>query len=59
MTEPNRDPDLDDVLVPEEQAHPDHREHAKTPHRLDDEELERRAQQERDQLNARGPLTDD
>lgn len=58
MTEPSRDPNLDDVLDAEEQAHPDHREHAKTPHPVDDEELERRAEHERRALHADGPRRD-
>lgn len=56
MTEPNRDPNLDDVLDPAEQIHPDHHEHAKTPRPVDDEELERRAQHEREALDADGPV---
>jgi hypothetical protein len=59
MTEPNRNPNLDDVLDPEELAHPDHREHAKTPHRVDDDELTRRTELERAEVDAGGPLTDD
>lgn len=50
MTESNKSSPLDDVMVPSETAHPDHREHAKTPHRLDDDELARRAQQEREEV---------
>jgi hypothetical protein len=30
--------------------HPDHHEHAKTPRHLDDDELERRTQHERDEI---------
>ncbi|MEW5809261.1 MAG: hypothetical protein AB1925_07395 [Actinomycetota bacterium] len=40
--------DLDAVLVPTEEAHPDRREHAKTPKHSDDDELVRRTQHERD-----------
>ena len=43
----SENPNLDDVLPVTEQAVPDHREHAKTPKHLDDEELERRTEQER------------
>ncbi len=50
---------LDEVIAPEEGATPDHREHAKTPHPPDDEELERRAQREREQTGAGGPLRED
>ncbi|GAA4559041.1 hypothetical protein [Pseudonocardia xishanensis] len=59
MTEPKHEPNLDDVLDPGELAHPDHREHAKTPHPLDDEELEERADRVREALHADGPLHDD
>ncbi|MGN6606971.1 MAG: hypothetical protein ACTHMS_08180 [Jatrophihabitans sp.] len=40
-------PNLDDVIIPEEQAIPDHRAHAKTPAHLNDDELARRTEQER------------
>ena len=40
-------PDLNDVLVPTEEVHPDHREHAKQSKHLDDDELERRTEHER------------
>ena len=46
MTEPD-EPTLDDVFVPTEGAHPDHREHGKAPAHLNDEELERRTEEER------------
>jgi hypothetical protein len=46
MTE-NDTPDLSDVLATHEQATPDHREHAKTPKHLNDEELAHRTEQER------------
>lgn len=43
----NKDvPELDDVMVPTETAHPDHREHAKIPQHLDDDELVKRADHE-------------
>ncbi|MCG7594377.1 hypothetical protein ACXYX3_25540 [Mycobacterium sp. C3-094] len=49
MTSSTGDPeDLDAVLTPTEEAHPDRREHAKTPKHLDDDELARRTQHERD-----------
>jgi hypothetical protein len=38
---------LDDVLVPTEQPHPDHRAHAKEDKHLDDDELQRRTEHER------------
>ena len=50
MTE-NNEPTLDDVMVPTEQAHPDHREHAKTPKHLDDNDLESRTEHERKEVN--------
>lgn len=46
MAEPD-EPTLDDVMTPTEQATPDHREHAKAPTHLNDEELARRTEQER------------
>lgn len=52
-------PDPDAAPTPEEDAVPDHREHAKTPHPLDDEALERRAQREREETGAGGPIRDD
>lgn len=48
MTEnPHDQPTLDDVIEPEEQATPDHREHAKTAKHLNEGELEHRTEQER------------
>jgi hypothetical protein len=41
-----------DVMVPEEQAHPDHREHAKSPRPVDDDELAARTEHERRQVDA-------
>ena len=46
------DADLDDVMVPTEQAHPDHREHAKASKHLDDDELARRTEHERQAVEA-------
>ncbi len=40
--------DLDEVLVPTEEAHPDRHEHAKASNHPDDDELARRTQHERD-----------
>ena len=40
--------DVFEVMIPSEEVHPDHREHAKTPKHLDDEDLARRTQHERD-----------
>ncbi len=57
MSEPPTSPSLDDVDTPTEHVHPDHHEHAKTPHPLDDDELAERAEQERAATGADGPLT--
>jgi hypothetical protein len=46
------EPEVRDVMVPEEEAHPDRREHAKTPHPVDDDELEARTEHERRQVDA-------
>jgi hypothetical protein len=46
MTEPD-EPTLDDVFMPTEAAHPDHREHGKAPAHLNDEQLARRTEEER------------
>jgi hypothetical protein len=51
MTEPDESTDprefLDEVMVPEEQATPDHHAHGKTPKHLNEEDLERRTEHER------------
>jgi len=44
---PDDTPDLNDVLVPTEEVHPDRREHAKQSKHLDDDELEQRTEHER------------
>jgi hypothetical protein len=49
MTSP-QEPDLDDVIETQETPHPDHREHAKVGHRVDDDELERRTRLERNEV---------
>lgn len=51
----NDTPDISDVMVPTEEVHPDHREHAKEPRPLDDDEMARRAQHERDVTGADAP----
>lgn len=48
-------PDISGVMVPTEEVHPDHREHAKEPRPIDDDELERRVQHERDITGADKP----
>jgi hypothetical protein len=47
MATDNDEPNLDDVMVPTEVAHPDHRAHAKTDKHVDDAQLERRTEHER------------
>lgn len=49
MTSP-QEPNLDDGLDTREAPHPDRREHAKIGHRVDDDELERRTQLEREEV---------
>lgn len=39
ISDSNERPDLDDVMTPTEEAHPDRREHAKETKHLDDAEL--------------------
>ncbi|WP_185935085.1 hypothetical protein [Mycolicibacterium hodleri] len=46
---------LDDVMVPTEEVHPDHREHAKEAKHLSEDELERRTRHERDIVEAERP----
>ncbi|MGE2714871.1 hypothetical protein ACQI4L_12485 [Mycolicibacterium litorale] len=48
-------PDISDVMVPTEEVHPDHREHAKEPRPIDDDELARRVEHERDITGADKP----
>jgi hypothetical protein len=43
-------PTLDDVMETTEKVSPDHRQHAKTPKHLDDDELERRTEEEREEV---------
>jgi len=50
MTQSHDEPNLDDVMTPTETVHPDHREHAKEPKHLDEDELARRTQHERDEV---------
>ena len=45
-------PTLDDVITPTEQAIPDHREHSKVGHHVNDGELQRRTEQERVEAGA-------
>ena len=40
--------DISEAMIPSEEVHPDHREHAKTPKHLDDDELAQRTEYERD-----------
>jgi hypothetical protein len=50
MTDEHTEPTLDDVLVPTEEAHPDHREHSKTAKHVDSDELDQRTAHERDEV---------
>jgi hypothetical protein len=50
MTENHDQPDVDDVIDPVEQPHPDHHAHAKTPKHVDDDELQERTELEADQV---------
>lgn len=50
----SNEPNLDDVLVPTEEIHPDHREHAKEGKHLDDDELARRTEHERSLVDGDG-----
>ena len=52
MTEPHDQPNLHDVITPTEATQPDHQEHAKSPKHLDEDELARRTQHERDEVAA-------
>ncbi len=52
---PNDPADLNDVMAPTEEVHPDHREHAKQSKHLDDDDLARRTQHERDIVDAQQP----
>jgi hypothetical protein len=51
----NSESTAEEPMTLTENPHPDHREHAKTPHRVDDDELARRAQHEREEAGADGP----
>ena len=42
----SHEPTVDDVMVPTEPVHPDHREHAKQGKHLDQDELDARARHE-------------
>jgi hypothetical protein len=57
MADDDRD-DLADVMVPTEEIHPDRREHAKTPKHVDDDELARRTEHEREEVRADRPSDD-
>jgi len=46
MSSAHGDPTLDNVMIPTETINPDHREHAKAPAHLDDDELAKRAEHE-------------
>jgi hypothetical protein len=50
MASEHDQPTLDDVLETTETVTPHHRDHAKTPKHLDDDELERRTEEEREEV---------
>jgi hypothetical protein len=50
--------ELSDVMVPSEEVHPDHREHAKMPKHVDDDELSRRTEHERNLVGGDKPPAD-
>ncbi|HEY2297052.1 MAG TPA: hypothetical protein VGH43_04950 [Jatrophihabitans sp.] len=52
MSETNNDPAIDEVMTPTETPHPDRSEHAKTPHRVDDDELAERTEHEQGQVDS-------
>lgn len=51
MSETNEQPNLHDVMTPSEEVHPDRKEHAKEGKHVDDSELERRTQHERESVH--------
>jgi hypothetical protein len=51
MAERSEEPNLDEVMVPTERPHPDHRAHAKADKHLDDDELPRRTEHEREVIH--------
>lgn len=55
MSENDEQDAMEQPMVPTETPHPDRREHAKMPHHVDDDELARRTQHEREQTGAAGP----
>jgi hypothetical protein len=48
MAERSEETNLDEVMVPTERTHPDHRAHAKTDKHVDDDELQRRTEHVRE-----------
>jgi hypothetical protein len=48
MSHAKDEPTLDNVMVPTETVHPDHREHAKSPKHLNDDALDKRAEHEQE-----------
>ncbi|HEY1829614.1 MAG TPA: hypothetical protein VGG38_05145 [Acidimicrobiales bacterium] len=54
MTDAHDEPTLDDVMDTFEEARPSHREHAKAPPRLDEDELDRRTDIEREEVGLEG-----
>jgi hypothetical protein len=58
MTSSNDATNLNDVMVPTEEVHPDRREHAKESKHLDDGDLERRTEHEREIVDAERPASE-
>jgi hypothetical protein len=58
MSDAHDQPTLDDVLVPEEDVHPNRREHGKADPHPDEDQLERRVEHERAEVGL-DPLTDE
>ncbi|GAA2064259.1 hypothetical protein [Williamsia deligens] len=54
MSSPD-EPNLDDVIVPTEEVHPDHRAHAKEGAHLDQDELDERARHEEQLVHGAEP----
>jgi hypothetical protein len=50
MANEHDQPTLDDVMETTETVTPHHRDHAKTPKNLDEDELERRTEEEREEV---------
>jgi hypothetical protein len=58
VTDAHDQPNLDDIMETFEDARPSHREHAKAPPRPSEEELDRRAEIEREEVGLEGDDSD-